>query len=112
MSIAGMVMLAATQTPVAVLIGSAVFGAGFGTLQNSTLALMYSRVQGTAYSTVSAIWNAAYDLGMALGAVAVGLVVSAIGFSPAFLLTAAVMVPALFFAHREARSPTARSGRA
>jgi predicted MFS family arabinose efflux permease len=54
---------------------------------------------------VSAIWNAAYDLGMALGAIGVGLLVSVVGFTAAFLLTAAAMVPALFLARREATEP-------
>ena len=105
LSIVGMVALAATGSPAAVLTGAAVFGAGFGILQNATLALMYARVPVAGYNTVSAIWNAAYDLGMALGAIGVGLLVSVVGFTAAFLLTAAAMVPALFLARREAAEP-------
>ena len=105
LSIVGMAALAATGSPAAVLTGAAVFGAGFGILQNATLALMYARVPVAGYSTASAIWNAAYDLGMALGAIGVGLLVSVVGFTAAFLLTAAAMVPALFHARREAAEP-------
>ncbi|WP_433291639.1 MFS transporter [Actinoplanes sp. CA-030573] len=95
LSVAGMGALALVGSPTAVLAGSAVFGAGFGILQNATLTMMYASVPLSAYSGVSAIWNAAYDLGMAVGAIGVGLVVSSTGFPLAFLLTAAAMVPAL-----------------
>jgi MFS family permease len=103
LSIVGMAALSVTHSPATVVAGAAIFGAGFGVLQNATLTLMYSRVPAAGYSTVSAIWNAAYDFGMAIGAVGVGLVVSTIGFSAAFLLTAAAMFPALFMARREGR---------
>ncbi|GAA4715896.1 MFS transporter [Phytohabitans rumicis] len=102
LSIAGMTALAITASPLTVVAGAAVFGGGFGLLQNATLALMYSRVPAAGYSTVSALWNAGYDLGMAVGAIGLGLLVSRVGFTAAFLLTAAAMVPALAMAHREA----------
>jgi predicted MFS family arabinose efflux permease len=101
LSIVGMAALSVTDSPTTVVAGAAIFGAGFGILQNATLTLMYTRVPPAGYSTVSAIWNAAYDFGMAIGAVGVGLVVSTIGFSAAFLLTAAAMLPALLMARRE-----------
>ncbi len=71
---AGMAAMAVTGTPSAVIGGALVFGAGFGVLQNATLALMYARVPAGGESAVSAIWNAAYDLGMAAGALGAGLV--------------------------------------
>jgi predicted MFS family arabinose efflux permease len=95
LAVPGMVCLAATGTPAAVIGGALVFGAGFGVLQNATLALMYARVPDGGESTVSAIWNAAYDLGMAAGALGAGLVVASIGYSATFALSAAVMLPAL-----------------
>ena len=62
---AGIASLAATGSADAVIGGAFVFGSGFGVLQNATLALMYARVPAGGESAVSAIWNAAYDLGMA-----------------------------------------------
>ena len=62
-----MACMAALGSPAAVIAGAAVFGAGFGILQNATLSLMYARVPAGAEGPVSAIWNAAYDLGMAAG---------------------------------------------
>jgi MFS family permease len=98
---AGMAILALTGIPAAVILGALLFGMGFGILQNATLALMYARAPRGGEGAVSAIWNAAYDLGMAAGALAAGLVVGSIGYPLAFLLTAAVMVPALTLARRE-----------
>jgi predicted MFS family arabinose efflux permease len=100
-SAGGMALLALTESPVAVLVGATTFGLGFGLLQNATLTLMYSRVTTAGYGPVSAIWNAAYDVGMAVGALGVGLLVGLIGYPVAFLLVAALMLPALLLIRRE-----------
>jgi predicted MFS family arabinose efflux permease len=105
LSATGMAALAALHTPALVVGGAACFGAGFGVLQNATLALMYARSSREAYSTVSAIWNAAYDAGMGAGAMGIGLLVGHTGYPGAFLLTAALVVPALLPARREHRQP-------
>jgi MFS family permease len=103
LSAAGMALIAVTGSPMLVIAGAALLGAGFGVLQNATLSLMYARVPAAGYGTVSAIWNAAYDLGMAAGAI--GVLVATTGFSVAFLCTAALLVPALVMAWREAGHP-------
>jgi MFS family permease len=109
LSAAGMAAMAATHSPALVVAGAAAFGTGFGVLQNATLSLMYARVPAAGYSTVSAVWNAAYDIGMAIGAIGVGLMITWTGFSPAFLIIAAAMVPALVMAHRESEpAPTVK----
>jgi predicted MFS family arabinose efflux permease len=105
MSVAGMAALAVTGRPVLVIGGAAVFGAGFGLLQNATLALMYARTARGGYNAVSAIWNAAYDAGMGAGAIGMGLVTGHVGYSATFLLTAALVIPALIPARQECRSP-------
>jgi MFS family permease len=101
MSIAGVVAMAVVASDALVLIGAATFGAGFGVLQNASLSLMYARVPASGFGAVSAIWNAGYDLGMAVGAAGVALLVTAMGFGPAFLVTGLAMVPALWLATRE-----------
>jgi predicted MFS family arabinose efflux permease len=98
---AGMACMAALGSPAAVIAGAAVFGAGFGVLQNATLSLMYARVPAGAEGPVSAIWNAAYDLGMAAGALGAGLAVGAIGYPATFLITAALALPAFAVVRRE-----------
>jgi MFS family permease len=102
LSILGVVAMAVTGSAPLVIAGAAAFGTGFGVLQNASLSLMYARVPAEGFGAVSAIWNAGYDLGMAVGAAGVALLVSTVGFSWAFLVTALVMVPALLIARREA----------
>jgi predicted MFS family arabinose efflux permease len=55
---------------------------------------MYGNAPTGAESTVSAIWNTAYDLGMAGGACAAGLAITSIGYPMTFVSTAAAMLPA------------------
>lgn len=92
---AGMACIAATHAPVLVISGAACFGTGFGLLQNATLAMMYARGSHGSYDAVSAIWNGAYDAGMGAGAAGIGLLVAHTGYPAAFLLTAALVLPAL-----------------
>ena len=53
----GMLVMALTSVPVAVVAGSVIFGAGFGVAQNASLSLMYDRVPASGYDAVSALWN-------------------------------------------------------
>jgi len=101
LSAAGMAAIAATGTPSLVIGGAAVFGTGFGLLQNATLALMYTRAAPAGYNMVSAIWNAAYDAGMGAGAIGMGLVTGHVGYPATFLLTAVLVLPALICAGQE-----------
>lgn len=85
------------------LLGWLVFGAGFAVLQNATLTLMYGRVPAGGEGAVSAVWNAAYDLGMAAGALGAGLVITSIGYPATFILAAAVILPSLILVRRDRR---------
>ncbi|NUO98198.1 MAG: MFS transporter [Nonomuraea sp.] len=89
---AGTALQAWTDGPVPVVAGMALFGAGFGVLQNATLALMLER-GGSA--RVSALWNLAYDAGMGVGAAGFGLVLGHTGYALGFVLVAALMVAVL-----------------
>jgi predicted MFS family arabinose efflux permease len=93
--------VALTHSPAAVIGGSLVFGLGFGVLSNATLCLMFARVPEGSEGVVSAIWNAAYDLGMAAGALGAGLVVAHVGYAATFVLAALVMVPGMAVARRD-----------
>lgn len=84
-SAAGMAAMAATTSAPLVLIGGAVFGLGFGALQNATISAMYASADEAQYGTVSALWNAGYDGGMAVGALAVSVLATLTGASVAFL---------------------------
>ena len=107
---AGMVMLAVTAVPVAVLGGTLLFGAGFGVAQNASLAVMYARVTASEYTTVSAMWNAAYDAGMGVGAAGFGALAITTGYSTAFAVTAAVMLAVLAFVRLDHRRDAVASG--
>ncbi|WP_410644842.1 MFS transporter [Amycolatopsis sp. lyj-346] len=100
LSAVGMAGIAFTGTPAAVIGGAFVFGVGFGALQNATQALMYARAPAGGESAVSAIWNAAYDLGMAAGALGAGLLIGPAGYPATFALAAVVILPALLLARR------------
>ncbi|KUJ41285.1 MFS transporter [Streptomyces albus subsp. albus] len=104
LSAAGMLITALTHSAVAVVAGVTLFGIGFGVAQNSTLALMYSRVPKAAYGTVTALWNVAYDAGMGIGAVGFGLLADRTGYPWAFTLTAALMFTAAVPAWQDRRA--------
>jgi predicted MFS family arabinose efflux permease len=105
---AGMAAIAATGTPALVIGGAAVFGAGFGLLQNATLSLMYTRTSRDGYDAISALWNAAYDAGMGAGAIGMGLITGHLGYPATFLVTAALVLVALIPARRDRRSANLR----
>lgn len=92
---AGMLSLLLVPNPAAVVIGMAVFGAGFGVSQNASISVMLDRVEPSAYGMVSALWNLAYDGGMGLGAIAFGAVTGVIGYPAGFAVCAAIIVVTL-----------------
>lgn len=102
---AGMLCVVLTGSAVAVLVGMVLFGAGFGIAQSASLTLMFSRVPASGYSTVSAVWNIAYDLGWGAGAAGIGIVVVHHGYPVAFALTAVLMLTLIPLArsHRSSR---------
>ncbi|WP_406454212.1 MFS transporter [Streptomyces sp. NBC_01622] len=103
LSAAGVLVIAPTANPVAVIAGTALFGAGFGITQNATLTLMYARASGVSYGTVSALWNLAYDGGMGVGAAGFGITAGLTGYPWAFALTALLMLVAVAPALRDRR---------
>ncbi|OLT26724.1 MFS transporter [Nocardiopsis sp. CNR-923] len=78
-----------------VLSGAAVFGLGFGAVQNETVTLMLNRAGPAGFGRASAVWNIGYDGGAGAGAVGLGLVIQSLGYGPAFALTAAALAAAL-----------------
>ena len=97
----GMMLLALTAVPAALIAGSLIFGLGFGVAQNASLSLMYERAPASGYDAVSALWNLSYDAGMGLGAAGFGLFAGFTGYPIAFAAVAAAMLIALFPARRD-----------
>jgi predicted MFS family arabinose efflux permease len=103
LSASGVLVIAPTTNPIAVITGTALFGAGFGITQNATLTLMYTRVSAASYGTVSALWNLAYDGGMGVGAAGFGITAGLTGYPWAFALTALLMLVTVAPALRDRR---------
>lgn len=97
---AGLVRL---ESPVVVVVSMILFGAGFGAVQNLTLATMFERVPRSAFGRVSVVWNLAFDAGMGLGAVGFGLLIDRTGYPCGFAVTAALLLAVLVPAWRDRR---------
>ena len=91
----GMLALAFTGNPAAVVAGAILLGLGFGVAQNASLTLMFERVSASGYDMVSAVWNLAYDTGLGLGAAGFGVLAARAGYSGAFGIVAGAMLIAL-----------------
>jgi len=95
--------------------GAALFGIGFGLLQNVTLVLMMRRVSESEYGLGSTLWNVAFDAGTGLGAFLFGFVIAAFGYSWAFYLCAVLVASALVLVRLDRPAPvtshSTRTGR-
>jgi predicted MFS family arabinose efflux permease len=87
----------------AVLVGAAVFGVGYGTAQNLTLLASFARAGAGGASAASAMWNASFDAGTALGAIAVGGAAAGIGLGWTYVVVAGLLVLAVPMAVAAAR---------
>jgi MFS family permease len=97
----GMTTMVWLATPATVIAGMCLFGAGFGIVQNATLALMIDRMPASGLGTASALWNLAYDAGYGAGPVLFGLFVGHTGYPAAFALTGLLVLAALPACRRE-----------
>lgn len=77
---------------------AAVYGFGFGALQNDTLVVMFARAEPGGSGTASTAWNMAFDAGTGVGAVLTGVVAAALTISGAFVVAAVVILVAVPFA--------------
>ena len=87
-----------------VLLGAAVFGAGYGAVQNLTLVTAFARAGEGGTTTASAMWNASFDAGTAVGALTLGLLAAGIGLDWTYVVVAALLVAAVPLASAAARS--------
>jgi predicted MFS family arabinose efflux permease len=78
-----------------VLVGAAVFGAGFGAVQNLTLLSAFARAGAGGATSASAMWNASFDAGTAAGALGLGIIAVGLGLPWTYVLTAALLVAVL-----------------
>jgi len=79
----------------AVLVGALALGIAYGGVQNLTLVIALARAGESQTATVSAVWNACYDSGTAIGALAVGAVAASAGLPATYVLVAVLLAVAL-----------------
>jgi predicted MFS family arabinose efflux permease len=95
--VAGMALVAlglytrGTAGGAAVLAGCFALGVTYGAVQNLTLVIALARAGEGHTTTVSAVWNACYDSGTAIGALAVGAVAAQVGLPLTYVLVAVVL---------------------
>ena len=83
------------DSPVMLLVASAVLGIAYGGLQNLTLLLAFAAVERERYGTASAVWNIGFDLGTGLGSVLIGAIAAGAEFPTALLVAAAITAATL-----------------
>ena len=103
----GMICLP-TGGPV-MLVGAALFGAGYGILQNASLILTMKRVSESEHAMGSTLWNVAFDAGTGLGAFLFGFIIPLTGFFWAFTLSAGLVTASLILVHLDRHQPTKSS---
>ena len=100
----GMAAMMVLGSPVMIFAGMALFGAGFGVIENATFALLIEQLP---EAKASALWNLAYDAGYGAGPAVFGLICARTGYPAAFGLTSALILAALPAALRERKSGVA-----
>jgi predicted MFS family arabinose efflux permease len=88
-------------SPVVIFAGMALFGAGFGVIENATFALLIEQLP---EAKASGLWNLAYDAGYGAGPAVFGLICARTGYPAAFALTSVVILAAVPAALRERKS--------
>lgn len=86
----------ATELP-SFLIAAAVFGAGFAFLNPALIALTVDRATPEARGEAMGTFSAAFDLGIGLGAILLGMLLEATNFETLYLMGAGITVFALVF---------------
>jgi predicted MFS family arabinose efflux permease len=93
-------------------LGAALFGAGYGAAQNLTLLAAFARAGPGGTTAASAMWNASFDAGTAVGALVLGLLAAGIGLPWTFVVVAATLVAVVPVAAVAAGQPAGAISRA
>ncbi|MDO9534821.1 MAG: MFS transporter [Bacillota bacterium] len=100
-----MIIIARVATVSQVILGGAIYGAGFGFLQPAMLALCLNSVPPEKRGAANATYWTAYDIGVAAGSVLWGPVAVALGYKTMFELTLVPVAIACFLYFMKKRSP-------
>ncbi len=74
------------------IVGAALLGVGFGGVQNESLVTLFRSAGPGRLGAASAAWNISFDAGTGAGALTLGVVAGEVGYGPAFIAAAAVIV--------------------
>ena len=94
----GMAAMMMLGSPVVIFAGIALFGAGFGVIENATFALLIEKLP---EAKASALWNFAYDAGYGAGPAVFGPICVRTAYPAAFALTGALILAVVPAAVRE-----------
>jgi MFS family permease len=93
--LAGLLSLAVRGGVVTVLVAALAYGAGYGATQTVAFLAMSERGTRSDLGAISALWNAAIDLGASLGGTAIGLAAASFGYGAAVWVLPAAAVLSL-----------------
>jgi MFS family permease len=94
----GLAAMVGLASPVLMFASMALFGVGFGVIENATFALLIEQLPEAKAST---LWNLAYDAGYGAGPAVFGLFAARTGYPAAFALTGILVLAVLPAARRE-----------
>lgn len=87
-------VIAAGASPWWLLIGAAAFGTAFGAVQNESLLILFAKISRSRLATASTVWNVAYDGGMGLGSITLGVIAAQLGYLWVFAASGALVLAA------------------
>ncbi|MHB1418452.1 MAG: MFS transporter [Bacillota bacterium] len=88
--LAGVVMLAFSSSPLLFMMSAAVYALGFGATQPTLQALAVTRAAPERRGAANATFFSAFDLGIGVGAFALGFIAQQLGFTGMYLIAAAL----------------------
>jgi MFS family permease len=97
----GMAAMMVLGSAVVIFAGMVLFGAGFGVVENATLAMLIEQLP---EAKASAWWNLAYDAGYGAGPAVFGLISARTGYPVSFALSGALILAAIPLAWRERKA--------
>jgi predicted MFS family arabinose efflux permease len=96
-SLAGVIALAVGSGPVAYLVAALFYGTGYGAVQTGAYLAMMARSTSSYSTAISALYNAAIDVGGALGGAFIGLSAAQFGYGGAVWAMPAIVLLGLPF---------------
>lgn len=99
MTLAGLAILAYTNSLALLLVGSLIYALGFAYLPTTLSALLLDHTPPDMRGSALGVFMAVFDLGVGLGGIALGPVADALGYSSMYLLGGAIAALCLFYFH-------------